>query len=234
MRHSCFIDITLIVVLACFATVVSTGCKKSHNSPAYDFSVSGDLVVWSPTKFRFNGPSADVSVWDFGDGSYSTDSVAVHVYSAVGTYNVTLVTKPATGNSINTNTITKKITVIAPMLEYAQRYTHLMDEPRNWHGYYTASEFGQFLYGETISSSGYAIGIINDTVVTMASLQLSYYSVDTILKTISFHGLDSVKGTNRREGWLAYYYSGDSLNFHLAEKIFAGGNTDYSEYIYSP
>ena len=42
-------------------------------------------------------------LWDFGDGNTSTDETPVHVYGAVGKYNVTLTATNAVGN----NTITK-------------------------------------------------------------------------------------------------------------------------------
>ena len=73
--------------------------------PVAEFSANKTLGK-APLSVKFTDKSTGDPTswyWDFGDGSTSTEEKPVHVYSAVGRYNVTLTATNAVGN----NTITK-------------------------------------------------------------------------------------------------------------------------------
>jgi len=70
-------------------------------------------------KFTDKSTGAPTSwFWDFGDGNTSTEKTPVHVYSAVGRYNVSLTSTNAVGN----NTITKSSYIdveVVPVAEFS-------------------------------------------------------------------------------------------------------------------
>ncbi len=92
-----FLGIGLIVSLS--------ACKKDDApKPVADFSFDvTDMVV------SFTNASTDAStyLWDFGDGSTSTDENPTHTYADFGSYTVTLTSKGSGG----TNTVTYDVTV---------------------------------------------------------------------------------------------------------------------------
>jgi len=77
-----------------FILVLASSCKKEQSIFAVaDFSYSGrtDTV---PTTIQFINKSFGISyMWDFGDGSGSTDKNPRHTFNQPGTYNVKLIAK---------------------------------------------------------------------------------------------------------------------------------------------
>ncbi|HRQ85821.1 MAG TPA: PKD domain-containing protein, partial [Flavobacteriales bacterium] len=68
---------------------------------------SGTLVVNTPVQFTNTSVLADNYLWDFGDGTTSTESDPAHTYTMPGTYNVSLT---ATGGECSYTT-TMEVTV---------------------------------------------------------------------------------------------------------------------------
>jgi len=75
-------------------------------SPTVDFSVDDSISCDAPSTVQFTdkSPAASTWLWNFGDGSTSTDQNPNHTYSAPGFYDVTLTITLAGGCS---NSITK-------------------------------------------------------------------------------------------------------------------------------
>lgn len=72
------------------------------------FTVPNDLPVNSPIAFSDNSASAGSWHWDFGDGSTSQEANPSHIYTAPGTYTVTLTVANCFGDEDST---TQTITV---------------------------------------------------------------------------------------------------------------------------
>jgi len=65
------------------------------------FSVTGNNAMFTNTTF-----SGNTYLWDFGDGTTSTQANPTHTYTNNGTYTVTLTATNACGSSVHTETIT--------------------------------------------------------------------------------------------------------------------------------
>jgi hypothetical protein len=85
------VNIPAALLLLFSATLVC--CKKNNNSlPVIvnpDFSYKGILVTDENISF-YNGSSNITWSWNFGDGGSSKEPAPVHVYTAGGTYTVSL------------------------------------------------------------------------------------------------------------------------------------------------
>ena len=84
--------------------IINWECKTAIAAPIADFSISSDTTCTGRVEFRnrsIEGYSS--ALWNFGDGTTSTEYHPSHNYYADGTYTVSLVV----GNSQGSNTITK-------------------------------------------------------------------------------------------------------------------------------
>jgi PKD repeat protein len=85
--------------------LMSTGCRKIKQDnivPTASFSV--DLTTPETNQnihFTNQSSDADTYLWDFGDGTTSTDVDPVHYYTAEGSYTTTLTAYRNNGNSDN-------------------------------------------------------------------------------------------------------------------------------------
>ncbi len=112
----------LLAALTLCALTFFTNCSKSGDAspsvpiPVADFSFSGNGLA--PSTVTFTNTSAPISsglsyVWDFGDGSAtSTVESPSHTYTQGGTYTVKLTAK----NSAGSNSYTKSVTILTPVL----------------------------------------------------------------------------------------------------------------------
>lgn len=98
--------ITTISFLMCF-------CALYSQTPNAQFTASSLTVcIGNPVSFTNQSTSPTPIInytWDFGDGSSATTANTSHVYSAAGTYTVTLVVQNQSGNAdaeVKTNYIT--------------------------------------------------------------------------------------------------------------------------------
>ena len=85
-----------------------SACAK----PIADFAYSADKKV-APAKVQFDNQSKDAEsyVWDFGDGTTSTDASPTHIYKSSGNYAISL--KATKGNK--TTVSEKRIIVEQPI-----------------------------------------------------------------------------------------------------------------------
>ena len=86
------------------------------NNPIPSFSALTTVCLNAPVTFNNLSQNASSYLWDFGDGTTSTDSTPVHTYTTAGTYTVSLT---ATQNSCSvTQTHTGYITVVDPVSQF--------------------------------------------------------------------------------------------------------------------
>lgn len=97
--------VTLIVSNAAGAdTITSLDTIMVNGGPTAGFSADNPLGV-SNVAFNNTSTGADTYVWDFGDGTGSTEVSPVHNYSVDGAYAATLIATNACGSDTATQTI---------------------------------------------------------------------------------------------------------------------------------
>jgi len=84
------------LAVAVAAALLSASCDKpgpveTAPQPVAGFSWSGARVAPAQIAFVNLSANADVYRWEFGDGTVSADSAPIHIYSAPGAYNVSLI-----------------------------------------------------------------------------------------------------------------------------------------------
>ncbi len=79
-----------------------SSCKKDTPAPTAEFTF---VVDGSDVTFTSVVKNANTYMWDFGDGTTSTDALPVHTYAVSGTYTVTLTVKGDGGEITTTNDV---------------------------------------------------------------------------------------------------------------------------------
>ncbi|MBP6730859.1 MAG: PKD domain-containing protein [Chitinophagales bacterium] len=101
----------LFTLLLLCALATFTGCNKDDNKklPTACFTTITDTVtVGTPITFNNCSVNGTTYSWNFGDGQISTLADPAHVYTAVGTYTVTLTATNADGPATKTAVVTVK------------------------------------------------------------------------------------------------------------------------------
>jgi PKD repeat protein len=83
---------------------------QSQSLPISGFSYSGIQKTTKPIQFTNSSQNADTYYWDFGDGTNSSDVNPSHVYSQIGSYQVTL-TASHSSNPTQKDDITKTVSI---------------------------------------------------------------------------------------------------------------------------
>lgn len=105
-------------------TTDTSGCKDTFqlatpvvvNDPRPDFNAPSHVCINTPVSFANLTQNATAWLWDFGDGTTSTDSTPVHTYGTAGPKTISLT---ATANSCSiTKTITNYLTVVNPQSNF--------------------------------------------------------------------------------------------------------------------
>lgn len=93
--------------------VINVGVQLSSNIPPIaNFSFTTEnLTVYFTDESVDEDNNITEWLWDFGDGNTSTEANPTYVYSAAGTYNVTLTVTDDHPTDPKTSTITKPVTV---------------------------------------------------------------------------------------------------------------------------
>ncbi len=99
--------VTIIAVIFCCS---SYSCKKSANNPSFDFTWIGAQNIDSTITFHANAPAGSAFLWNFGDGTSSTDSAPSHKYIFIDSFDVLL-----TVNNNAPSSVLKKIFIGPPM-----------------------------------------------------------------------------------------------------------------------
>ena len=80
---------------------------RSNTLNSYWHRISAEIACFGqPTRFEIGIEEPILSIlWDFGDGTTSTDEIPAHIYSATGNYTITATVTTASGTSVNTKNI---------------------------------------------------------------------------------------------------------------------------------
>jgi Zn-dependent metalloprotease len=90
--------------------IINWECKTAVASSIADFSINTDSTCTGEVKFRNRSTEGySAALWNFGDGTTSTDYHPTHNYYADGTYTVSLTVANSQGS--NTRTRTNAVTV---------------------------------------------------------------------------------------------------------------------------
>lgn len=96
-------------VAGCPASDISPVCINIYDLPAISYSNDNALGCSVPHEVNFtsDAPDAVSWEWDFGDGNTSTEENPTHIYTELGSHNVSLTITDAQGcmNTISTTTI---------------------------------------------------------------------------------------------------------------------------------
>jgi len=106
----------IIFLPVCLLFIIS--CKKS---PTADFSIIGTTKVGETIQFTNSSTNSDNYIWDFGDGSTSTEESPSHIYEKPGDYIVMLEAKGEGGSSAKSKSL--KITGITYSFKNNSDYT---------------------------------------------------------------------------------------------------------------
>jgi len=123
------------IALAALATSALTACTEDYVDPVhidgaavdFTYNVDGDeylLDYYVVSTVKFNNTSAKTGnfVWDFGDGTTSTEASPTHKYEAAGNYKVTL-----TLEGVGSRTYPLMINDIAPVLSVATQSDDIIE-----------------------------------------------------------------------------------------------------------
>lgn len=155
----------------------------------YTFSYSQDsLIVGKEVKFFSTAPAGVSMLWHFGDNTNSTDPTPVHIYSASGTYIVSLVVD---GDYSHTISGTLHISPYPTM-------TNQLQGSKLWHhNYYGHFNSGNDIIYNTYADTTFSINYIDDFTVSIGTDQLTYSNStgDTLLfyrgKRVLSHNLNT-------------------------------------------
>ncbi|RYM33486.1 choice-of-anchor A family protein [Brumimicrobium glaciale] len=172
-----------------------TGCAPAPGvSPTSEFNTTNSSQCLNDNQFQFNNtsntgsavqPSAPLSyLWDFGDGTTSTDMNPSNIYASAGTYTVTLTTT----NTYGSDTETLQITV-HPTIDAIVTVTTTGVGTSTVTKYFTltnSNQFSNFLW--ELSSIGSGL-FVNQSNVSFDFTQAGYYEV--IVTTIDNNGCEN-------------------------------------------
>ena len=108
-------------------------------APTNTWTFTQSPTSWNTVDFTFTGIGANSYLWNFGDGTTSTQANPVHAFPAGSTYSVSLTCT----NTFGSNTVTKPVTVTEPVDppvetgSFAIRYLKI-EQPLVTEGYPTA------------------------------------------------------------------------------------------------
>ncbi len=195
-----------VAILCCLSAGLQSCHKKKHGSTVsnvtYDFSVSGNTLIGYNVSFQSTAPATSSFLWNFGDGTTSTDAAPVHVYSQGDSFKVTLIVDRQTSK-----TITKTIFIATPPDAFIVTGIAGM---KYWHGYIIA-HFQSPSARDTISTltDQFEISVINSTTISLKNDVLGCYYTDPVSHIYYFRYL--ISQYSWRE--IAYNYSTGSIRY---------------------
>jgi PKD repeat protein len=193
------------------AFILLTGCSKTAKPPAatYDFSYSGTLYTYETVTFQSTAQGKKL-LWNFGDGSTSSDSVPTHTYRTSGTYAVMLIV-----NGDPEHSITKPVSILPTTGRMALSGL-----------YNTASEFDQlkywpidhsvYLYTNGWPPAKFVISPTSDsTLIVTDSFTVTYKFTESYVKIDSLCNDTMLVFTSHKYPFLLYDHKNDRILFDL-------------------
>jgi PKD repeat protein len=95
--------------------IPAAGSLADQTPPEANFTATPNETNYKQIDFANTSISATDFAWDFGDGGTSTDKEPTHTFPGEGDYTITLTASDKLGA---TNTITKTITLIEPIISF--------------------------------------------------------------------------------------------------------------------
>ena len=180
-----------------YSIIIPPAVPQANFAANTSESCNGQVVFFNRTR---NG--ARTYLWNFGDGSTSTDMDAVNNYTASGTYTVTLTAT----NNLGTNVITKNITV------------NLSADSVKQAACIPVPEAG------CCGGNGPLSVILNTTFLPLVNDSLPYHDItcQTAIQTIrkqQTHTLNIQTGVSCDENMLAWIDYNNDGNFTADEKL---------------
>lgn len=170
-------------------------CRNGSNMP-YSNTIEGDTVNFQAmlpnpgkyTSFSYH-PSAfegcDV-LWDFGDGSTSTELSPNHAYDSSGTYLVSF-----TLNNDSTHTFSNSFNIAPTPI-----YTHLIAGTRLWRRISIVTDGPTYIHDTTISDTTFTIDVLDNKTISIGLTVMDYLPSSSKANTFVYYsGIDSPRGT---------------------------------------
>ncbi len=205
MRLISFIRLIATVAVLYCAAVGLQGCHKKNKDTApttvsYDFTVTGNTLVGYSVSFQSTAPAGSSYLWNFGDGTTSTQATPTHVYSSIDSFKVSLVI-----NNQSSKSVSKKIYIAAvPEASIVSGIAGM----KNWHGYVIA-HFQAPSARDTISTltDQFSIAVNSNISITVKGDVLDCYNTDNVNHIYYFRYY--ISQYSWRE--IDYYYSTDNI-----------------------
>jgi len=181
-----------------------TGCRKNKNGSP-DFSYNGSRYLGGTLQFTTSSLSAKTLLWNFGDGSTSTDIAPAHTYTWAGRFTVTLFI-----NGDSSNTLSKTLVIGADSVHEA-----MLNETKTFHevteGFYPPAGKDTAFDDGTASYSALSIGVgtiifKGDTLYSHGSDDSALYFV-RVFPGVSFAPPEGNFTYNFLSGKMVYEYS---------------------------
>lgn len=198
--------------------IFTTGCHKRQDpQPAsYHITHAGELYTGNAISFTSDAPTGYTFLWQFGDGSTSTDKQPHHIYDSTGKFEVTLV--------INGNVaFTAKDTVIVGFHSFDQ-----LTGVKNWHHTYTgASPWPPYHPAYPMSDTSFSVTFIDPLTISVGADTLSYLS--------NLHS-DSLMAFSKQSGYyiyqalLVYNYISNTAHYTQKRHISVGAGDEQNDY----
>ena len=172
---------------------------------ANDFTYSGTPAAGHILSFSSNADEGSTYLWDFGDGSSSTEKAPIHVFATNQDFEVSL-----SINNDKDHIVKKRISIYANGVYLSQ-----LTGNKTWHHIFTdASPFAPYHTGHTMPDVNMEISTTVPSVITINGDSLSYY------------------GSEHSDSVLLFRHSG--YNKHINTSLYFNHFTSATDYSYLP
>ncbi len=199
------LGIILVAVLVAFEA-----CEKQPKPRTADFTYAGNMNSFESISFTSSTPGTVTYLWDFGDGSYSTEANPVHKYKRGGTFKVQL-----TVNADQNNIIKKQVDIVSIVQNiagfYAHNYKRVSKQSVHW-----PVNHSNVRYYTDFARDSFNLLVLNDSVLEMTTLRLggvgSHYTRNFLIVD-SLHTDSTIIFACGSWEYITYHYTRDSLFF---------------------
>ena len=181
----------------------------------HSFSWSGATITESPLFFRSNVLQDSSFLWDFGDGTTSTDATPMHSYHSTGTYFVNLTINGHASLVVGSTLVINKDPI----------YTHLLAGTRSWHdtAYLYRSGLGTQAFPQPDRS--FALWYINPVQIAYNGRSM-YYIPSVSTDSMIYFGDSYTDNTGNTHSLnVEFYHFNDSIRMVRLDRISAGGSS---------